>query len=418
MALGAGLVGGFRIRFYGAVIFSARNLGRAWLAAAVLAAVPGDRRARAGRSRPAPPRVRERYGDGPGAPREPVAFYAFLAVVTFWLALGPEYWLYWFVYDLPGFNFIRVPTRYTLLTLLALAVLAAAGFEYVVARLRPAAKWRVAAVCAVLLVAEYVPVPFVGRPFRMDAPPIDRWLDTLPKPFAIAELPLDAGPNLAAQELRQSRFMLHSTAHWQKTVHGYGGIRPKLHFEIFSAMAQFPDDESLLALTSVGVGYVVIHTDYYPADEWARVEARLPDFSNWLTLEKTIDAGRVYSLRRPPQDELLRGRFKAFVHALDAGDRQALSGFYTGDARMVRPNGQILNGGAAIAEWMTANPEAAAPVTLTPRSFDTDTGTVRGRFTLGRGPSAPRGEFLQVWRPVSSAGCWPTTSFSVDGAGR
>jgi hypothetical protein len=347
-----------------------------------------------------------------------VAFYAFLAVVTFWLALGPEYWLYWFVYDLPGFNFIRVPTRYTLLTLLALAVLAAAGFEYLVARLRPAVKWRLAAVCAVLLVAEYVPVPFVGRPFRLDAPPIDRWLDTQPKPFAIAELPLDAGPNLAAQELRQSRFMLHSTAHWQKTVHGYGGIRPQLHFEIFSAMAQFPDDESLLALTSVGVGYVVIHTDYYPADEWARVEARLADFSNWLTLEKTIAAGRVYSLRRPPQDELLRGRFKALVRAIDAGDGNALASFYTSDAKMVHPNGRIFIGAAAITEWMTQHPDEAVAVTLMPRSFDAGTGTIRGRFTVGRGPAAAHGEFVQLWRPISERWMLAEDFFSADGVGR
>jgi ketosteroid isomerase-like protein len=412
-------MGGFRVRFYGEVIFSARNVGRAWLAAVVFAVA----RLALVRRAPLEPgprflRVRARYRRWAEARRaNPVAFYALLAVVTFWLALGSEYWLYWYIYDLPGFNFIRVSTRYTLLTLLALAVLAAAGFDYLAVRLRPAAKWWLAAFCAAVLVADACR-SHIRRPVPARSAAVDRWLDTLPKPFAIAELPLDAGPNLAAQELRQSRFMLHSTAHWQKTVHGYGGIRPKLHFEIFSAMAQFPDDESLLALTSVGVGYVVIHTDYYPAGEWARVEARLPDFSNWLTLEKTIDAGRVYSLRRPPQDELLRGRFKAFVHALDARDSQALSGFYTSDARMVRPNGHILSGGAAIAEWMTANPEAAASLTLTPRSFDTDTGTVRGRFTLGRGPSAPRGEFLQVWKPVFERWMLADDLFSVDGAGR
>lgn len=420
IALGASAMGGFRIRFYGEVIFSARNVGRAWLAAAAFAVT------RLALVRRAPldpgPRllgIRARYRRWAEARRaNPVAFYALLAVVTFWMALGPEYWLYWFVYDLPGFNFIRVPTRYTLLTLLALAVLAAAGFDSLTARLRPAAKWTVAALCAAVLVAEYVPVPFVGVPFRLDPPPIDRWLDTLPKPFAVAELPLDDAPNLAAQELRQSRFMLHSTAHWQKTVHGYGGIRPNLHFAIFSDMAQFPDEVSLIALTSVGVGYVVIHTDYYRPGEWSRVEARLADFTNWLTLEKVIDAGRVYSLRRPPQEELLRGRFKEFVKALDAGDAQALSGFYTSDARLVRPNGRIFNGGPAIAAWMLENSGEAALLTLEPRSFDGSTGTVRGRFTIGSGRSAPRGEFMQVWKPLYERWMLAEDLFSVDGIER
>ena len=420
IALLASVMGGFRVRFYGEVIFSARNVGRAWLAAVVFAVA----RLALVRRAPLEPgprflRVRARYRRWAEARRtDAVAFYALLAVVTFWLALGPEYWLYWFVYDLPGFNFIRVPTRYTLLTLLALAVLAAAGFEYLTARLRPAARWTLAALCAAVLVGEYVPVPFVGVPYRLDLPPIDRWLDTLPKPFAVAELPLDYGPNLAGQELRQSRYMLHATAHWQKTVHGYGGIRSKLHAAIFSDMAQFPDDLSLIALTSVAVNYVVIHTDYYTAGEWARVEAKLANFTNWLTLEKVIDSGRVYSLRRPPPEELLRGRFKEFVNALDAGDAQALSSFYTADARMVRPNGRIFNGGAAIAAWILENPREAALLTLEPRSFNPDTGTVRGRFTLGSGRSAPRGEFMQVWKPVYERWMLAEDFFSVEGVER
>jgi ketosteroid isomerase-like protein len=234
----------------------------------------------------------------------------------------------------------------------------------------------------------------------VDIPAIDRWLATVPKPYVVAEFPLDDELNVGAADRRHSQFMLHSTAHWQKTVHGYSGVRPALHYGLFSEMTQFPDEISLLALASVGVGYVVIHTDYYPPGEWARVEARLPRFSHWLTLEKVIGHGRVYSVRQPSPEQLLRGRFEEFVSAIRAGDSQTLATFYSLDALLSRPDGRIFNGRDQIAEWLMQNPEEATAITMEADRFDAAAGTVRGRFTLGSGRSARHGEFMQVWKIV------------------
>ena len=75
-------------------------------------------------------------------------FYVVLAVLSLWACLGPGYVLYTTLYRLlPGFDLIRVPSRLFILTLLALAVLAAKGLDRLLA---PLAQRRRAAAGAVV----------------------------------------------------------------------------------------------------------------------------------------------------------------------------------------------------------------------------------------------------------------------------
>ena len=55
--------------------------------------------------------------------------------------------------------------------------------------------------------------------------------------------------------------MVHSTAHWHRTIHGYSGIQPALHDRLYSELLTFPDGPVLDSLSSIGVTHVVIHTD-------------------------------------------------------------------------------------------------------------------------------------------------------------
>ena len=89
--------------------------------------------------------------------------------------------------------------------------------------------------------------------------------------------------------------MLHSTAHWQKTVHGYSGIRRPLHEQLYLDLTEFPGGRSIDALRNVGVTYVVVHSDYYDAGRWRRVEPRLAQSAD-LQLVHTEGAGRVYAI--------------------------------------------------------------------------------------------------------------------------
>lgn len=223
----------------------------------------------------------------------PAPFYAMVAIVATLMFIEWPFELWRYVYWLPGFNFIRVPSRFIILTMLALAVLAGLGVDRLSARLSPRARTAAAAVLAVLLMAEYAVYPFNGVPFSVTIPAIDRWLDGQPKPFVMAEVPVPSPGDLGALERQQTRAMLHSMAHWQKTIHGYSGIRRPFHDQLYLDLTGFPNQTSLTALRGAGVNYVVVHTEDY-GSRWLSVEQQITA-SGQLTLVHAEGTGRAYS---------------------------------------------------------------------------------------------------------------------------
>jgi len=225
--------------------------------------------------------------------RSPTAFYLILTIVSASLALGGRWGLWPLMYWLPGFNFIREPSRFTVLGILGLAILAGVGFDRLSAQLAPSRRRLAAVVAGALLVAEFSTVPFAGAPYRLDIPAVDRWVAGQPKPFSVAEVPV------TTSERYHSNYMLHSMAHWQKTVHGYSGIRPALHDELYQQLRRFPSQESVRRLAQLGVTYVIVHSSWFPPGERPLIEARLLRFSSSLRLEYVDPESRVYSIHRP-----------------------------------------------------------------------------------------------------------------------
>jgi hypothetical protein len=224
----------------------------------------------------------------------PVPFFALLAILsTLMFVTWPlDVWRH--VYWLPGFNFIRVPSRFILVVMLCLGVLAAAAFEIVTAKWTTRVRLAAAVALSALLLAEYSSYPFNGVPYRVEIPAADRWLDSQPKPFAVAELPVPSAGDLGNYERSQTRAMLHATAHWQKTVHGYSGIRQPLHDRLYAVMTTFPEPASIDAMRGVGVTYVVVHGQDY-GDRWPQIETRLGQ-SRDLQLVYSNGADRVYAI--------------------------------------------------------------------------------------------------------------------------
>ena len=284
-----------------AVLFRARRWWRVWLFCALSAALrvaivrraPFDALLRLRRRFDA---FRRRLQTGY---RGLTLFYGLLTLVCVWLMLGPPIGLWQFVYWLPGLNFVRVPSRFILLTVLAVAVLAGIGFERVSAGLTRKHRFLLATAVGAILVVEFAAMPLGTKPYHVDIPDVDQWLAGQPKPFAVAEVPLPDSDNVVVRERRTTLYMLHSMAHWQKTVHGYSGILPPHYQELYWQLTKFPDESSLRSLTDLGVAYVVVHSDLYRPGEWTAVEERLERFQGWLKLERVDRAGRVYSLRHP-----------------------------------------------------------------------------------------------------------------------
>ena len=230
-----------------------------------------------------------------------LSFYGAIACVGVWLSIGPPLGLWPLVYWLPGMSFIRVPSRFTVLAVLGLAIVAAAGFDWLASRVAPRMRRGFAAGVTGLLVLEFAAVPLAVAPRRIDIPLADRWLAGRPAPFAVAEVPLPDPRAAGPFERRQTMYMLHSMAHWQKTVHGYSGIRAPLHDRLYVLLRSFPDDESLDELDRLDVRYVVVHTELYQPGEWEQVSARIDGYGGRLQLEHVAGTGRVYSLHPPAQ---------------------------------------------------------------------------------------------------------------------
>jgi hypothetical protein len=299
MAIVVMVTGPFRLRLGETLLFSARDSFRALTVFVLCVLLRIALAHRAPFSMPT--RARRFYqaylGWRVSRRLNPTILYALLTLVSLGLAVGPPLSLWPLVYWMPGMNFIRGPSRFILLAVLGLAVLAGLGFERLRARVAPERRVAFAAFAGILLIAEFSGVPLSTIPYSVEIPGVDRWLGAQRKPFAVVELPV------IHSEALHTTYMLHTRAHWQKTINGYSGMRPPLHAALFPRLRGFPDEFTLQSLVDLGVDYVVIHTELYPPGEWMEVDARLKGFTKWLKLEYAEGPGLVYSLHGAESEE-------------------------------------------------------------------------------------------------------------------
>ena len=244
--------------------------------------------------------VRSRPRPDAAAP-DPRWLYLAVVLVTIWFAVGPPYGVWRWVYWLPGLNFVRVPSRFMLLGVLGLGVLASIGFDRLMAARSAVVKTRAAVVIGLLMLGEFAVMPLDAQPYQVDPPAVDRWLATQPKPFAVVEMPVPDSFSVITQERRNTLYMLHSLGHYEPIVQGFSGIQPPGYEALHQKLITFPDEVSLRALLDLGVKYAVEHIDLIPPTERDEVVARYEKFKDWLTLEHVDGQGRVYLLHYPRQ---------------------------------------------------------------------------------------------------------------------
>jgi hypothetical protein len=216
-------------------------------------------------------------------------YYLLLALFSLWASLGPRAGLYTALYRLvPGFDFIRVPSRLTVLTVLALAVLAGMGVE----RLRSR---RAFPAILLLLLVEMAAFPLDARPYPILVSPMDRALVEL-EPGPVAVFPVPDPRETISSASRHSDYMLQSTMHFLPLVNGYSGFTPRAHDRLFRKLASFPSEDGLDELQKLSVRYAVFHRVGYDEAEWKGLLTRLDRFADRLSLRKEFDEGRLYEL--------------------------------------------------------------------------------------------------------------------------
>jgi hypothetical protein len=183
----------------------------------------------------------------------------------------------------PGFDGLRVPARFGMIVALGLAALGSLGMAAIAsARARVAA----AAIAGALILVESfaAPIPInqnsidylraglapLPDSLGVEAPPVYRFVSTLPSQSAIVELPL-------GEPAFDVRYMFYSTAHWKPLVNGYTGGQP-FEYELLDQLLQDAltrPDRAWEAIANSGASHAIVHEALYAGD-------RGPRISNWL----------------------------------------------------------------------------------------------------------------------------------------
>lgn len=170
----------------------------------------------------------------------------------------------WFYSLVPGFKGIRMPSRYAIFVLLAVAVLAGWGWKLLSERME-SGKARAAALVVLVLAlnVEYLSVPQRLKlvPVGRDIPPTYLWLKDRPAPSPVMELPLLSWiPD-------ESMYMYFSLYHGQPLVNGYSGFIPYSTEYMRDLFGNFPSWGTIDVLQKLKVKYVVLHAKRYPPDQ-------------------------------------------------------------------------------------------------------------------------------------------------------
>jgi hypothetical protein len=205
-----------------------------------------------------------------------VGTYLLLTLLAVWLSMGPGTGRpYGLLFDfVPGFNGLRVPARLSAVVIVALAVLAGAGFAWLLERLTT----RTAAVAAMAIAAIIVLEGQHGVGLVDAVNPKDRnwdrvayeWLRDSP-PGAALEL------NITQQDDFHpftTRYQFHALTHRHPIVNGYSGWKSVLQELLGAPGSPLREHgqvaETLRGLRAIGVRYVLLHEATFSDPEEAK----------------------------------------------------------------------------------------------------------------------------------------------------
>lgn len=246
-----------------------------------------------------------RIRDEPILPREIVP-YLWLVLLAFLLFLGPKpitltepatLGLYHYMYEyVPGFDGMRYVSRFAVLIMFGLAVLAGHGATTLWRALAPR---RVGVAFGVLLAAlllelRIAPVALAELPSRSALPPAYRWLAQHPGPEPLAAIPAYTKGFFGARENYMSLF------HHRRTVNGKSTWMPPMTHMYINETRRFPRESLGDILHTLGVRFLLVHTSEYRSDRAAQIKDWLAQHEGDYKLRFEGKGDRIYEVLRPP----------------------------------------------------------------------------------------------------------------------
>jgi hypothetical protein len=233
--------------------------------------------------------------------------YLLLAVVAFILSLGTPLHIfghilyidmpYKYLYEyLPGFKSLRVPSRFGMIVMISLSVLAGYGANKLISTKSMKNNILLVVLFLFLIVESlYIPVNVGIMPVNKEIPEVYKWLSNETGSFAIVELPTSYKIQKGHTFWRDTEYMYYSTYHWKKLFNGYSGFLPKDYWEILGILQSFPSNKSIDLLENMKVKYVIIHTKYINKTQWYNMSEGLKNY-NGIYLKKIFNGDYVYEL--------------------------------------------------------------------------------------------------------------------------
>lgn len=228
--------------------------------------------------------------------REAVLVYGSAGLLAFWASFGPHAGLYKWLSVLPIFVFLRAPSRFGLIVVLALAVFASFAIRALLARVRPGARRAVGALVIAAAIGDLLVAPI-------------RWFPApaRPSPYAaLARLPREPLAEFPFYGERvtfplHAQYMLFSTWHWMPLVNGYSDVIPADFRADAPILQSFPSVEAFHALERHRVRYIGIHWDMFGTSGRAEdARHRLQAFESDLRLIAASSQMSLYEIEKYP----------------------------------------------------------------------------------------------------------------------
>jgi hypothetical protein len=248
-----------------------------------------------------------------------IALYSSIALAGAVLSMGPHMRILgtlvtrhgpyeWLMRIMPGMTGMRVPSRFAIIFMAGLAVVAGCGAPIVLSRIRPRLQPAVLALLLILVVADGWAVPIVVERYPGRARPEDRavaeWLRAAP-PGAVLHLPI------RTYNFEELNYQYATLLHGHPLVNGFSGYNTPLQEYLREPRSPLYDYErftgTVRMLRRLGVRFVVLHRGDYnmtqQADgEFTRTFAGLRASGQIVRDERLLDT-QVFELepwREPP----------------------------------------------------------------------------------------------------------------------
>lgn len=216
-----------------------------------------------------------------------------LVVVGGVLSLGTATPVYQWVYAVfPPMQGIRAATRFGMLALVGIALLAAVAVAWLERRMRPRHARLLVAGALLLATVEAVHAPITTTPFT-GVPAVYSLLRDEPGPVLLAEMPFYPPDGV----FQNGEYVLNATAHWRPVMNGYSGATPMSYRHFSDTLWYFPEARAFAGLREAGATHVMVHLEKF-GNEAADVARALAGHPDLRLMAADRDGHRLYRLVR------------------------------------------------------------------------------------------------------------------------